>query len=189
MDVLQACALLGVDIRTYTEEDVVRAFRRAALRHHPDKGGSEEAFRQLTEAADTLKEALTSIESLTILMDFCGLADKVKAATHDRVDALCALVNVRTFCRTLRQIHTEQQRTFKMSRSGCIVSVRCNTTGALLARGVGLSESAMRFFDILMKTISDPDVQCIFSQEGVNIVSFERNVFIHFTTEEITFDF
>lgn len=187
MDVIQACALLGVDIRTYTEEDVIRAFRRAALKHHPDKGGSEEAFRNLTEAVDILKEALSSTDTLTILMDFCSLAKN--AATSHRVDGLCALVNVRTFCRTLRRFENEQ-RPFKLSIFGGVVSGQCETTGTILARGVGLSGSAVRFFGILARKLEGaPDVRCAFSQEGVNVFSFRHNVFIHFSAEDITFEF
>ncbi len=33
-----------------TEQDVRRAYRRLALERHPDRGGSAEAFRTLTEA-------------------------------------------------------------------------------------------------------------------------------------------
>lgn len=38
------------------QEDVTRAYRKLAVRLHPDKGGSEEEFRKVQRAYDTLKE-------------------------------------------------------------------------------------------------------------------------------------
>eukprot|EP00605_Chrysophyceae_sp_TOSAG23-4_P001330 GSChrysophyteH1.ASY1.ANO1.1447.1 assembled CDS len=37
-------AILGLE-RTATDEDVKKAYRKAALRHHPDKGGDAEKFK------------------------------------------------------------------------------------------------------------------------------------------------
>src|SRR5262249_20926293 len=42
----------------YTEQDVLRAFRRAAKRAHPDLGGTAEKFRLIVEARDRLLAAL-----------------------------------------------------------------------------------------------------------------------------------
>jgi len=42
----------------YTSEDVRAAFKEAALRRHPDRGGSEEAMRRAVEARDTLLRAI-----------------------------------------------------------------------------------------------------------------------------------
>lgn len=41
-----------------TEADVRRAYRRLALTTHPDRGGSAEAFRRITEARDAAMAAL-----------------------------------------------------------------------------------------------------------------------------------
>jgi hypothetical protein len=53
----QARQLLGVP-ENYTKDDVVRAFRRAAMKAHPDQGGTPEMFRLLVEARDRLLAAL-----------------------------------------------------------------------------------------------------------------------------------
>lgn len=41
----------------YTEEDIKRAYARLAFECHPDRGGSVEEFRRLTEARDVLLRA------------------------------------------------------------------------------------------------------------------------------------
>ena len=47
--------VLGVP-RTGSQEEIQRAYRRLALKTHPDRGGSAEAFRRATEARDTAME-------------------------------------------------------------------------------------------------------------------------------------
>ena len=50
MEDLQAARrMLGVDHRA-TRQDVIRAYRRAAKRHHPDAGGDASAFGALEAA-------------------------------------------------------------------------------------------------------------------------------------------
>ncbi|AJC80944.1 hypothetical protein IE4803_CH03788 [Rhizobium etli bv. phaseoli str. IE4803] len=53
----EAMELLGVSAN-YTREEVVKAFRRKALRAHPDQGGTAEMFRKLVEARDRLLAAI-----------------------------------------------------------------------------------------------------------------------------------
>ena len=45
--------LLGVP-ENYSRDDVIRAFRKIALKHHPDHGGDADVFRKLVEARDLL---------------------------------------------------------------------------------------------------------------------------------------
>jgi hypothetical protein len=46
------CAkVLGLTV-PFFKEDVVKAFRKAAHEHHPDKGGDPDMFRKLVEAKD-----------------------------------------------------------------------------------------------------------------------------------------
>ena len=45
--------LLGCD-RAVTGEDLKKAYRKACLKHHPDKGGDEELFKEIQIAYDTL---------------------------------------------------------------------------------------------------------------------------------------
>lgn len=49
----KAAALLGVTLPT-TEIDLRAAFRKAALKHHPDRGGSEEMFVMVRAAYEKL---------------------------------------------------------------------------------------------------------------------------------------
>lgn len=46
---------LGVDKKA-TQDDVKKAFRRLAQKHHPDKGGDEKKFKEITEAYSVLSD-------------------------------------------------------------------------------------------------------------------------------------
>lgn len=48
--------VLGVDKKA-TEDDIKKAFRKLAHKHHPDKGGSDEKFKEITEAYSVLSDA------------------------------------------------------------------------------------------------------------------------------------
>jgi molecular chaperone DnaJ len=45
--------ILGIDKKA-TKEDVKKAFRKLAQKHHPDKGGDESVFKEITEAYSVL---------------------------------------------------------------------------------------------------------------------------------------
>lgn len=47
--------VLGVDKKA-TKEDIKKAFRKLAQKHHPDKGGDEAKFKEITEAYATLAD-------------------------------------------------------------------------------------------------------------------------------------
>jgi len=47
--------ILGVDKKA-TQDDVKKAFRKLAQKHHPDKGGDEAKFKEITEAYSTLSD-------------------------------------------------------------------------------------------------------------------------------------
>ena len=49
-------SVLGVDKKA-SEDDIKKAFRKLAHKHHPDKGGSDEAFKEITEAYSVLSDA------------------------------------------------------------------------------------------------------------------------------------
>jgi DnaJ homolog subfamily B member 4 len=48
--------VLGVP-KTANEKDIQRAYRKLALKHHPDKGGDEEKFKELSTAYDCLSDS------------------------------------------------------------------------------------------------------------------------------------
>lgn len=48
-------AILGVEKKA-TKEDIKKAFRKLAQKHHPDKGGDEKTFKEITEAYATLAD-------------------------------------------------------------------------------------------------------------------------------------
>jgi curved DNA-binding protein CbpA len=57
MSLKEASSIFGVTedvLRTMTRRSIVRLFRRAAKKLHPDKGGTEERFVQLTEAYEEI---------------------------------------------------------------------------------------------------------------------------------------
>jgi molecular chaperone DnaJ len=45
--------VLGVDEKA-TQAEIKKAYRKLAVEHHPDKGGSEDRFKEISEAYDTL---------------------------------------------------------------------------------------------------------------------------------------
>lgn len=44
-----------------TQEEIEKMYRRQAVKHHPDRGGSEEAMKDLNEAHNILKDPATRI--------------------------------------------------------------------------------------------------------------------------------
>ncbi|MFA6408522.1 MAG: molecular chaperone DnaJ [Candidatus Paceibacterota bacterium] len=48
--------VLGVDKKA-TQDDIKNAFRKLAHKHHPDKGGSDDKFKEITEAYSVLSDA------------------------------------------------------------------------------------------------------------------------------------
>ena len=57
MDPRVAHALRTLELQPgATDEDLTRAWRGAAMRHHPDLGGSDDRFRAAREAYETLIE-------------------------------------------------------------------------------------------------------------------------------------
>ncbi|HFC10659.1 MAG TPA: hypothetical protein ENJ75_00460, partial [Candidatus Kaiserbacteria bacterium] len=48
-------AVLGVDKKA-TKDEIKKAFRKLAQKHHPDKGGDEAKFKEITEAYSILSD-------------------------------------------------------------------------------------------------------------------------------------
>ena len=46
---------LGVN-RNATEDDIKKAYRKMAMKHHPDRGGNETTFKQISEAYEILSD-------------------------------------------------------------------------------------------------------------------------------------
>lgn len=46
-------SVLGVSEKA-TQDEIKKAYRKLAVEHHPDKGGSEDTFKKISEAYDTL---------------------------------------------------------------------------------------------------------------------------------------
>lgn len=47
--------ILGVN-KNASQEDIKKAYRKLAMRHHPDKGGDQKTFQRINEAYDVLKD-------------------------------------------------------------------------------------------------------------------------------------
>lgn len=56
------CDLLQLDNTIQpTEESLKTAFRKAAMKHHPDRGGDPEIFMKIKEAYESLKEHIEEL--------------------------------------------------------------------------------------------------------------------------------
>jgi hypothetical protein len=69
MELSVARAMLGLP-ESYTREDVLAAYCKAALRCHPDQGGTAEQFRALVEARDRLLAAIGTSAPKPKMPDF-----------------------------------------------------------------------------------------------------------------------
>lgn len=56
--------VLGLDVDDPTKDQIKKAYKKAALEAHPDKGGSEETMRAVTEAYNELIEPFKFRETL-----------------------------------------------------------------------------------------------------------------------------
>lgn len=76
----QACDILGIEIGTEISTTViVAAYRRAAMKYHPDKGGSTEMMQAVNEARATLE----TCEAYTYTDDSeAGYGDSLNAAIN-----------------------------------------------------------------------------------------------------------
>lgn len=48
-------SILGVQ-KTASAEDIKKAYRKAAMKHHPDRGGDQQRFKEISEAYDILSD-------------------------------------------------------------------------------------------------------------------------------------
>ena len=64
-----ALRLLGVPA-DFTRDDIIAAFRRAAMKCHPDRGGTEQQFVKLVEARDRLLTSLGTREAAPATPEF-----------------------------------------------------------------------------------------------------------------------
>ncbi|HUX80861.1 MAG TPA: molecular chaperone DnaJ [Candidatus Paceibacterota bacterium] len=63
--------VLGVDKKA-TQDDIKKAFRKLAHKHHPDKGGTDEKFKEITEAYSILSDEKKRREYDTYGQAFAG---------------------------------------------------------------------------------------------------------------------
>lgn len=175
----EACVILGLDpSNCATVEEIESAYRRAALKCHPDKGGSAEEFQRISQAVDVVRDSIKHTKQ----SDF---AKELGLGLQRRVETLFSVVAVRALCAQMGELPF--QKHLKFIRKGNTLEVVCSITGTSRVSGT-LSESAFRFFTALETFLDDGyDYSC--SQDGINIFCTQRNSFLHFTAEEIAFQF
>jgi hypothetical protein len=185
MNVSSAAALLGLEPSGFTVEDIDKAFRRAALRHHPDKGGSSVAFGRVTCAAETLRDSLKGPEDwgLDVLVESLG-----RALNHVRVSAIemSAVMTVQVFCSGLAREQVSG-RDFSLEVDGNCVLARCHLTRGVLAKASQLPTSAVNFFTLI--TTSDDVSETSFHENGVHVLSETHFCFRSFSPKQIALMF
>lgn len=181
MDIRAAAGLLGLDPTQLTVDDIDKAFRRAALLNHPDKGGSSAAFMQVTEAAELLRDSLKGPEDsgLEILLDSLG-----RALHHVKVSAqeVHEVMTVRVFCTGLWTLQNQGRDVRVVVRDAVVVAL-CAVTGVVVAEGHGFTKSAVNFFRGV--TEAAPDVEISFSEYGVDVSSTSLFRFRSVSAKEI----
>merc|ERR1719410_680675 len=56
VDTTKFCKLLQVE-KNATESEIKKAYRKLAIKHHPDKGGDPEKFKEITRAYEVLSDS------------------------------------------------------------------------------------------------------------------------------------
>ena len=157
-----SAAALGVDVGA-AATDIAQAYRRKVVQHHPDKGGSPDAFREVTEAKDYLMSRLNIAEiarvvaseaaplTPTATMDIFIFGDK---AAHVCESDLCIGDSfLRTSSRKgTSHMNYEFEEVWKRhpSRSkGCLLVVISGGFLSDIARVLAYISSAKNFFWVL----------------------------------------
>ena len=86
MSLADAIKLLGVPA-DFTREDIIAAFRRQALRCHPDHGGTEAQFIELVKARDRLLAALGTRAAAPKMPEFAPKGARLRMAHGARAAA------------------------------------------------------------------------------------------------------
>jgi len=98
----EAASILGIDI-TASLDVAQAAFRKLAIKNHPDKGGSHEAFCQLNEAFDVFKNSTSREQPYQEAADFFNeiFREMYKGASerkrHSHMDDLLKMGGYRAF--------------------------------------------------------------------------------------------
>lgn len=182
MNIVEACKILGLEPSMYTEEDIKKAYKDAALRHHPDKGGNHELFIQVTEALNVVEKAFR--EGMLPSPDLWQVLQFRREELQD-------IVKVRTFFLRLEMLQMSGVP-FELD----VVNDRIVTRfleGPPPGRDVfeghdatSLPQSAVRFVTRLARRRREiPDLRCTYHMEGVNAYCTSRGMYDHYTAEEI----
>lgn len=93
--------ILGVK-RDATQDEIKRAFRKLAQKHHPDAGGDEQKYKEISEAYTTLSDEKKRKEYDQLLMfggipgaDFGGSGGRGRGYTYNSGDFSDILENLR----------------------------------------------------------------------------------------------
>jgi DnaJ family protein A protein 2 len=147
--------VLGVD-KDATPDTIKKAYRKKAMKHHPDKGGDEESFKKINEAFEVLNDpkkkrqydsgtqntpfTFNGHDPFDVFKNFFGAEDPFghmhnpfghhQRAQSNHLKKVSLLIS-------LDDLYNGKQTTLKISRQGCCTG--CNGKGGTSSHIVCLS--------------------------------------------------
>ncbi len=119
--------ILGVS-KTASQDEIKKAYRKLAMKHHPDKGGDEHKFKEISVAYDTLSDAQKRAEYDQSLMGGSGVRFNNMGDFSDLNDLFGGMFNAH-FGPGFAGFNQQRQRKNRDLNIRCTISFKDSFTG------------------------------------------------------------